>query len=384
MSFDKSLRRHFPHTGKKVYFNAASNGPLPTRAFNIVTESNRIANLADIGTQKKLFTSLDSIRKNASKIFGCKKSEAGFGFNTTFGINLAAFGLPLKKGDEVLLVDVEFPANVYPWLELQNRGIKVNFIKTQSGFLNLENLQKAITKKTKVISISFVQFFNGYKNDLKKIGEICRKNRIFFVVDTIQGAGCEPLRVKDWGVDIASAGGQKWLLSPQGTGIFYASERIQNIISPPWRSWLGIDWKANWSNLRDFKKSYVVSAQQYELGTYPVSLVNALEWSLDFMTKIGIKNIQKHNHDLIDKLIAYLKSEPYYQIASSLEKKHRSSILSFRDTGGRIEDIYKYLTRKSIITSLREGCVRVSVHLYNNDSDMKQLINSLKESVLRA
>ncbi|MEE9443344.1 MAG: aminotransferase class V-fold PLP-dependent enzyme [candidate division Zixibacteria bacterium] len=381
MSIEKSLRRHFPHTSKKVYFNAASNGPLPNPAFKIITDSNRIANMAAIGARKELFSSLDSIRRNASKIFGCRQSETGFGFNTTFGINLAAFGLPLGKDDEVLLVDVEFPANVYPWLELRNRGIKVKFIKTQNGFLNIDDLQKAITKKTKVVSISFVQFFNGHKNDLKKIGEICGKHKIYFVVDAIQGAGCEPLRVKDWGIDIASAGGQKWLLSPQGTGIFYASDRIQKIILPPWRSWLGVDWKANWSNFRNFNKSYVLGAQQYELGTYPVSLVNAIEWSLDFMLKNGIKNIQKHNHNLLDKLITYLKSEPYFQIASSLAQKHRSSILSFRDTGDKIEDIYKYLTRKSIITSLREGCIRVSVHLYNNESDMKTLISALRKCV---
>ncbi|MFH1699342.1 MAG: aminotransferase class V-fold PLP-dependent enzyme [Candidatus Zixiibacteriota bacterium] len=381
MSIRKSIRRHFPHTGRKIYFNPASNGPLPIPAFKIVTDSIRMANLAAIRAQKELFSSLDSIRRNAAKIFGCRQSEAGFGFNTTFGINLAAFGLPLEKGDEILLLDVEFPANVYPWLELRNSGMKVNFIRSQNGFLNIDDLRKAITKNTKVISISFVQFFNGYKNDLKKIGEICREHKIYFVVDAIQGAGCEPLRVKNWGVDIASAGGQKWLLSPQGTGIFYVSEKVQKFLKPPWRSWLGVDWKANWTNLRDFNKSYVLGAQQYEMGTYPVSLVYALEWSLDFMVKIGIKNIQKHNHFLIDMLIDYLKSEPYYQIASSLEGKYRSSILSFRDTGGKIEKIYEYLTRKSIITSMREGCIRVSVHLYNNESDIEILIDTLKKCV---
>jgi selenocysteine lyase/cysteine desulfurase len=378
-----AIRRIFPHTKKTTYFNVASNGPLTTPAYMLQDKHYKIARMAAISDQSDMFAALDHIRRNAAKIFGCKKSEAGVGFNTTFGINLAAFGLPLKKGDEVILSDVEFPANVYPWLELRNRGIKVKFIKNTNGFFDLSHLEKAITRKTRVVSLSFVQYFNGYKADMEAIGELCRRRKIFLVLDAIQGAGAESMNLKKWNVSVASAGGQKWLLSSQGTGIFYVSEKTRQRLRPPWRSWLSIDWKCRWHDLRKFDLKYEKSAWQFELGTYPSPLVMSLDWTLDFITGLGIRNIQKHNHGLLDVLIEYLNSDSFYRITSSLEKKHRSSILSFTTDRADIAKVHQYLTAKKIVTSLREGSIRVSVHLYNNLKDIRLLIASLDAAKIR-
>ncbi len=377
----EQIRRLFPHTGKSVYFNVASNGPLPEPAFKLQDEYFQLAKMAGIGAQEELFEALENIRCNGAKIFGCRKSETGFGFNTTFGINLAAFGLPLKKGDEVLLSDIEFPANVYPWLELRNRGIKVRFLKSKDGFFDIDNFRRAITGKTRALSLSFVQYFNGYKNDLETIGNICRDQGIFFIVDAIQGAGPEPMNVKKWNVDIASAGGQKWLLGSQGSGVFYISNEIKKQLIPPWRSWLGVDWKCDWSNLRDFNRRFEPSAQQYEMGTYPAAQVLSLDWTLSFLVDLGIKEIQKHNYSLLNRLIEYLQSEPFYRITGSLEKKHRSSILSFTTDKGDITRVYRLLLKKKIIPALREGSIRVSVHLYNNQNDIDRLIAGLRFAV---
>lgn len=379
----EAVRRIFPHTKKTIYFNVASNGPLATPAYKLQDKYYRIARMAAIGDQSEMFAALGNIRRDAAKIFGCKKSETGVGFNTTFGLNLAAFGLPLKKGDEVILSDVEFPSNVYPWLELRNRGINVKFIKGASGFYDIGLLEKAITRKTHVVALSFVQYFNGFKADIEALGELCRRRNIFLVLDAIQGAGAEPMQVKKWNVSVASAGGQKWLLSSQGTGIFYVSEETQKRLRPPWRSWLSVDWKCRWHDLRKFDLEYGNSAGQYELGTYPGPLVMSLDWTLDFITGLGIRNIQKHNHGLIDVLIDYLNSNPFYRITSSLEKKHRSSILSFTTDRADIGRVQKYLAAKKIVTSLREGSIRVSVHLYNNLKDIKLLIAALDAAGMR-
>jgi selenocysteine lyase/cysteine desulfurase len=378
-----SIRKIFPHTRKNAYFNAASNGPLPDPAYKLQDDHYKLAQDAAIGSQKELFDTLDNIAQNGAKIFGCQKSEVGFGFNTTFGINLAAFGLPLKKGDEVLLSDVDFPANVYPWLELRNRGINVKFVGNTNGFFDIDKLRKAISKKTKVLSLSFIQYFNGYKNDLQTIGEICKESNIFFVVDAIQGAGAEPMDVRKWNIDIASAGGQKWLLGSQGAGIYYVSQEVQKILIPPWRSWLSVDWQCNWTELNDYNRQFYNSARQYEFGTYPAAQVLSLDWTISYLLRQGIKNIQRHNHKMIDKLINYLRNEPNFRITSSLEKKHRSSILSFTSDAIDIQKLHQELLKARIITALREGAIRVSVHLYNNDSDINRLITSLKKAILK-
>lgn len=378
-----AVRKMFPHTRETAYFNAASNGLLADPAYRVQDDFYQKTRRGEVGNQSEVFEALDRIRANAAKIFGCRTAEAGYGFNTTFGLNLAAFGLPLKSGDEVLLSDVEFPANVYPWLELRRRGIKVTFLKSRDGCFDIDLFERSITRKTKVLSLSFVQFFNGYKNDLPTLGKLCRKHGLFFVVDAIQGAGAEPMQVAKWNVDIASAGAQKWMLSPQGTGIFYISEETKKKLIAPWRSWLGVDWKCDWSNLRDFSRPFESSARQYELGTYPGPLVMSLDWALTFINRLTVADIQHHNHDLLDRLIAYLESEPYYRITSCLDKKHRSSILTFTTAEGDIRALHGQLVKAEIATALREGSVRVSVHLYNNVADINRLIKALETAARR-
>ena len=376
----KAVRKIFPHTKESIYFNAASTGPLANPARQLLDAHFNKSQLANVGDQSEVFAALENIRGHGARILGCRKSEAGFGFNTTFGINLAAFGLPLKAGDEILLSDVEFPANVYPWLELRRRGMKVTFIKSVDGFIDLDKLQKAITRRTKVLSLSYVQYFNGFKIDIDAIAEICRKHKIFLVLDCIQAAGCEKINLRKWNVAVASAGAQKWLLSPQGTGLFYVSEEIRERLQAPWRSWLGVDWKCRWHDLRRFDMPYGKSARQFEMGTYPSPLVMALDWTLQFICGLGTGHIQKHNYDLLDTLIEYLRGESFYRITSALVKKHRSSILSFTTDRGDIGQVHQFLAERKIVTALRERSVRVSAHLYNNAVEISQLIAGLDEA----
>lgn len=374
-----AIRKLFPHTKKTAYFNAASTGPLSEPAYRLQDANFRKTQMAAVGNQEEIFRSLDHIRELAGRIFGCRASEAGFGFNTTFGLNLAAYGLPLKKGDEVLIPDIEFPANVYPWLGLHEKGIRVKFIKSTDGFFDVENFRKAIGKKTRVVALSLVQYFNGYKVDLAEVGRICKTHNLFLVVDVMQGAGVEPLQLSKWGVDIASAGGQKWLLASQGSGIFYISEETKSRIIAPWRSWLGVDWKCNWSNLQDFTRPFDPSARQFEMGTYPSALVLSLEWSLNFLLELKIRNVQRHTHSQLNRLISYLKRESFFRITSSLEPEHRSAILTFTTDRGDIRAIHRSLLKQGVITALREGSIRVSVHVYNDDFDMDRLIAGLRQ-----
>lgn len=377
----KTIRAKFPHTKNSIYFNVASAGPYSIDSYQILDEHYKTCLNARLGSEQNIFAALENIRRSGKKLFGCSAQEIGYGFNTSFGINLAAFGLPLQKGDEVLLSDVEFPANVYPWLELRNRGVKIKFVKSGDGFLEVDDFEKAITKRTKVIATSSVQFFNGYKIDLRSLGEICKSRNIFFVVDAMQGTGCEPINVRKCNINIATAGGQKWLLSPQGSGLFYISDETKQILDAPWRSWLGVDWKCDWTNLNDYTRQFESSARQYEMGTYPGGHVLAFDNALSFLTGLGISNIQKHNHGLIDRLVDYLQSEPVWRVVSSLDKKHRSSILSFTTDTLMIKDVHRQLLKNKIVTAVREGAIRVSVHLYNDASDIDKLINILKQSV---
>jgi cysteine desulfurase/selenocysteine lyase len=378
----RRVRRLFPIAGRDsgiTYLNSASTGPLcrPVRkALNDYYESTGyLKGNADIGA----FAALDNIRRFGASLIGADKREVGFGFHTGFGLNIAAFGLPLKRGDEVLLSDVEFPSNVYPWMALRQRGVRVRFMRSRHGIFNIDNLVSAIGKSTRVLSLSFVQFFNGYKNDLEAIGAVCRERGIYFVVDGIQGCGHQPLDVHACGIDIFSSGGQKWLLAPLGTGIFYVRKDLQDHLSMPFASWLSVDWKLNFSDLFHYDLPFFNSARRFELGTYPYAHVHAMEAALKLIVSLGVKNIQRHNHALLDLLIAYLKSRDCFRIVSDLGPRHRSSILSFTCPGAK--EVHAKLMKRKFICAFREGSIRISPHLFNNRFDILKLIDVLDRLV---
>ena len=376
----RAVRKLFPVTGNArgiTYLNAASTGPLSNPVKEKLDAYYQSTQYLEKNSDHAAFADLDKIRKLGARLIGARPDEVGYGFHTGYGLNIAAFGLPLKRGDEVLLSDIEFPSNVYPWLALRERGIVIKFVKSTNGFFDIDNLKKAISKKSKVLSLSFVQFFNGYKNDLKTIGKICKDHGLYFVVDGIQGCGVETLNVHNCMIDMFSAGAQKWMLSPLGTGLFYIRKELQKELITPFSSWLSVDWKLNFTDLFHYDLPYFDSARRFEMGTYPYAHVHAMAAALEIIDSLGVKNIQSHNHRLLDILIDYLKKSPHYRIVSNLENKHRSSILSF--TSSDYLDIHKELLKNKIICVQREGAVRVSVHLYNNEKDINRLISILKK-----
>ncbi|MFH1335725.1 MAG: aminotransferase class V-fold PLP-dependent enzyme, partial [Candidatus Zixiibacteriota bacterium] len=243
-------RKEFPFVKKVTFLKHASFGPIPQRSWKATQEYYRylkVEKTKDI--DKEAFKKLDEIRTLLAKMIHAKPEEIGFVPNTTYGLNIAAWGLDLKPGDEILLSDVEFPANVYPWTNLRQKGVGVKFIPSKNGFFDIDNLVKTIDPKTRVLALSSVQFFNGYKNNLKTIGDICREKDIFFVVDAIQGIGAVELDVGKHQIDLLSCGGEKWLLSSLGTGFFYLSSQAKQKIQPTFFSWLSVDWKLNFTDV---------------------------------------------------------------------------------------------------------------------------------------
>jgi len=368
-------REEFPFTNKITFLNHASFGPLPERSWNVTQEYYqylRLEKTEDI--DRVSFQKLDEIRAIIGKMINAKSSEIAFVTNTSYGLNVAAWGLDLKPGDKILLSDVEFPANVYPWTNLKQKGVNIIFIPTRNRCFDIDNFVKAIDRKTKVLSLSFVQFFNGFKNDLKTIGEICEEKDIFFVVDGIQGVGASDLDVKECKIDLLSCGGQKWLLSSLGTGFFYLSSQAKRKIKTTFFSWLGVDWKLKFTDLLRYDLPPFPSVRKFEMGTYPYSLIWTMHSSLKLLSEIGVKNIESHNLILLDLLIEHLRKKDYH-ITSSLEIQHRSSILSF--SGRKTKSLFEKLLANKILVSYREGSIRVSPHFYNTEGEVGRLIELL-------
>jgi len=370
-------RRLFPHTKKSVYFNSASYGPFCLPVEKAIIDNLKLRLDATRDDTRMAMATGEALRGGYAKMIGASKKDVGLGLNTSFGLNVAAFGLPLKKGDEILVSDLEFPAIIYTWqAAARQRGLKVRVVKSSNRCFDIDALKKAITRHSRVVSVSFVQFFNGFKLDLKEISSLCKKHGMYLVVDGIQGVGVETLNVKRTGIDVLSCGCQKWLLGPQGCGFFYLSEEIRDRLANPFMSYLGVDWKMQYSDMCRYNLTPFDSARRFELGYYVVLNLLGMKASSEIIGGLGVKNIQSHNHGLLDRLIAYIKTDATYTVTSHLEPRHRSSILTF--TCDDVRTLYKAIIKNRILVSLREGSIRVSAHLFNNAADIDRLIKVLK------
>ncbi len=374
--FEK-IRRHFPHTDKIVFLNTAAFSPMTLPVKQAINANLDIRMAAEVDDTKQMYALRERVRAGYANLVGAETRQIGVNINTSFGLNLASSGLPLKEGDEVLMSDIEFPATIYCWRGAsETRKLKLKFVKSQNLRFDIDELEKSITDKSRVLSISFVQFFNGFKNDLKRLSEICRRHNLFFVVDGIQGAGAETINVRELDIDIFSCGSQKWLLAPFGSGFFYISDRVKDILISNNITWYSSDWKLQFSDLFQYDLPYHNSAEKFQGGYYATMNLLGMEAALQIINELGVEKIQKHNHELIDKLVENLKDSEYFRITSSLKEKERSSI--FTIACDNLKELHRFLFDNKIYTACREGSIRIAPHLFNNESDIDKISEVLK------
>ncbi|HXH63411.1 MAG TPA: aminotransferase class V-fold PLP-dependent enzyme, partial [Gemmatimonadales bacterium] len=200
----------FPWTADTIYLNNASVGPLPERTRRVLDGFNAKRTAPHLLPDRDLFAGLTAAREAAARLINAETAEIAIASNTSFGLNMAARSLPIAKGEIVLVSDREFPANVYPWLMLQKQGVTVELAPcTAQGWPDEAHLLERLRDpRVRVLAISFVQFSNGFRADLKKLGAAARANGTYLVVDGIQGIGNSVLDVKEMPVDIVSCGAQ--------------------------------------------------------------------------------------------------------------------------------------------------------------------------------
>lgn len=372
-----NARALFPHTGQIVYLNSAAYCPMSTPVANTIQDNLTLRLAADKDDTRLTFETTDSLRLDLAGLIGADAPDVGICSNTSHGLNIAAFGLPLGSGDEVLMSDLEFPAITYAFRgAAELRGFKLKFVPSREGCFDTDSLIESITPRTRVLAISWVQFFNGFRCDLTELSEICRRHGMFFIVDGIQGMGVCPIDVREAGVDIFVSGCQKWMLSPQGTGFYYLSRNVREQLRTPFASWHEVDWKLNFSDLFKYDEPFFDSARRYELAYNNVMGILGMKAAIGIFQDLGISAIEEHNAALIDRLAEYIRTDQRYRITSSMEPKHRSSIFTFTCDG--FKALHRKLMVAKIVTAQREGSIRVSVHLFNDESDIDRLIEQLE------
>jgi selenocysteine lyase/cysteine desulfurase len=367
----------FPWTDGTVYLNNASIGPLPERTRLALAEFNARRAAPYKLPDRDLFAMLALSRRLAAQLVGASPDEIGLTINTGFGLGIAARGIPLEPGDIVLVSDKEFPANVYPWLLLKESGVLIELVPTTAEGWPDETrlLERLEDPRVRVLAVSLVQFSNGYQVDLDRLSRVTRARGTWLVVDAIQGVGQIPVDLSRTQVDVLSCGGQKWLLSPWGSGFMYVRRELIASMDPAVTGWLAFEGTDDLSQLTRYEEALRADARRFELMTLPYQDFAGFNSSVGLLLEVGIERIREHLARLHRPILDWA-DRTGTRIASPRDR-HGSGILCIVPEG--VADAHRRLKAARIITSLREGAIRLSPHLYNTVEEMERVVEALDQ-----
>jgi selenocysteine lyase/cysteine desulfurase len=316
-----------------------------------------------------------AIKGRIAQLIGANTDEIAFIKNTTEGILIVANGLDWKPGDNVIIADIEYPSNVYCWMNLQRRGVNVKWIKSESGRFYAKDIAALIDRRTRLVSLSSVQFINGYRADLQKIGELCRKHRVLLNIDAIQHLGALDLDVSSLAIDFLSAGGHKWLMAPIGTGIFYCRQSSLNCLQP-----VNIGYHSVFNKSED-DIDYDLTLKP-DAGRFEEALVNFPGiWGLDaavrILLELGMPAVEAHILKLTRLADEGLRSKNY-EIVSCFEDAERSGILCFRHPAIATDEIANRLQSAGIHLAIRGDALRLSPSYYNDEDEIDHMLEALR------
>jgi cysteine desulfurase/selenocysteine lyase len=367
-------RKYFPYLNiGMLYMKHAAVSPLATPVVEAIDKFLYLKSYTEIENYKDYLKLIAETKYDIGELINCKPDRIAFVDNTSNGLNILAQGLDWKYADRIILNDLEFPSNVYPFLNLKTYGIEIDFVKSKNGVVFYEDIEKAVTEKTRLLSISYVQFLTGYRADLERIGELCRRKGIIFCVDSIQGLGAVALDVQKCKIDFVANGCQKWLMSLEGLGFIYLSEELQEKITQKYVGWTSV---ASAWNLLDYKLTLKKNADRFQNGTMSATGITALNAALKFLSSFDFKEIEKVILDNAEYFIGSLNEIGIVPILKNAYRKNLSGIISFKTDKSQI--IFDTLLKENIIGAVREGIVRFSPHFYNNREEIDKTIYCLK------
>jgi selenocysteine lyase/cysteine desulfurase len=359
-------RHQFPVTAGLIYLNHAAVAPLVKPA------AEAMAWLADDACRwgsfhyDKWLELYEQFRVAAARMIGAHRDEIAAVKNTSEGIATVALGLDWQAGDKVVAFREEFPANYYPWLRLERRGVRLEWL---SLYDPMEDIDRAC-RGARLLAISFVNYLSGHRVDLDAIGEVCHRHGVLFFVDAIQGLGVFPLDVRRSRIHALSADGHKWLLGPEGCGVLYVQKDLQDSIEPVEFGWTNAASHADYAS-RDM--TLRPDAGRYECGTLNTIGMFGLHASMEFLNKVGMDCIAPAVLALATRLEQSVRSKGY-EVLGTGDAAHRSGVVSFRKPGIDSWQVVQILRQQGIVTAPRQGWVRASPHFYIAPAEIDRMI----------
>ncbi len=373
MNIDE-IRRDFPVTERYVYLNHASIGPLPrptSRAMQEFLEERSLSGGLSMQGEREheIYT---ETRENAARLINARfPNEIAFTRNTSHGLNIVAAGLPWRPGDNVVCAETEFPANVYPWVNLKRKGVEVRFVKPVENRIRPEDVKAAMDDRTRLVALSFVEFATGYRNDLDVLTEIAHDGGALISIDAIQGLGVFPVDVQRTPVDFLSAGSAKWLLGPVGFGFLYIRRERLDDLDLVMTGWIGVEDSRNFFR---YDSPFKHDSTRYEEGSLAPVMLLGLNRNLRMLLSLGAESISRRVLDLTAYLIDGLERKGLEVISPHATEKERSGVVSFVPKGDPAAVAAKLL-ENSVVISQRGNFIRVSPHFYNTTEEIDRLLS---------
>jgi cysteine desulfurase / selenocysteine lyase len=379
-TLDTVADREFPRVrrGTVAYLNNASTGPLPESALRALADFDALRAEPWRITQEFQFGTAARARELAARIIGASSAEIALMTNTSYGLNLAARALPIERGDVVLTSDREFPSNIYPWMALEDaRGARFVRIPCADRLADEAAILDALDRpRVKVLVLSWVSFETGYVLDLARLGRACAERGIYFVVDAIQGLGALPLDLSQLHIDVLACGGQKWLVSPWGTGFVYVRRALIPELRPVDVSWMAVRDSDDFTRMLDYDFTYRDDARRFEVVTLPFQEFAGMNAALSLFLEVGVAEASARVAEHATRLTQWAAGRRNVRLVSSPEPARRSGIVALQPTDP--EGTSRALAAAGVTHSLREGAIRLSPHWFTPRAHVERALETLE------
>lgn len=369
-----AIRRQFPVTERMLYLDSAHQTPLATSVrdalLRFYQEGNETAGPKPVWLER-----VEQVRARVAKLLNAEPAEIAFTKNTSEGMNIAANALPLAAGDNVLLVEGDHPNNAYAFLNLRRKGVEVRFVPMSGATARAEMFAPHIDARTRAISLSHVTFHAGHRFDIAAIGALCAERKLYFVVDAMQSTGVVPLDARASGASLIGSGCHKGLLVPQGLGILYCRQDLDEL-QPAYMAMSSLakppgDYIARADNM-----ALKPGAGRFEIGNVNLPDIHALDASLALIESVGVPAIEAHLYDLGDKLIERI-DELGIRLVGPRARAERSPHIYVLDLPA--DEWLDYLSSRQVRVSPERDGIRVSFGLFNLAEDVDRFVRILAE-----
>ena len=366
-----------PFAGR-CWFDTAHQGPMPRIAVQAGNEALAQRIRPHDIQDADFFDVPRRLRQALGELVGADPNDIILGNSTTYGIDLLANGIRWERGDEILLVRGDFPADISPWSVLQHRGVTIRFCEPSGPFITAETIERELSRKTRLFCTSWVNSFTGYTCDIAGIGRVCRGRRVLFVLNASQALGARVLDIANTPVDAVTCCGYKWLCGPYGTGFCWLTPSLRDSLLPLHAYWLTMQAGRRLDEMRNAEAPRDLGARAWDIFC-TANFLNFSPWiaCINFFLAAGPERISSYDDALVELLVRSIDRRNF-DILSPESGASRSTLIVVRPLAPNSGSKWRErLCSAGIDVALREGNLRIAPHLHNTMADVHRLLNAL-------